>query len=92
MNHLFTTHSLRSFETQRPRRKADMIVTRIPRDPNSDHTPCTVRCRRRIFMPAGPGISLNRHLPIGRNISGSLCDLCASSLAGGEIMICSFVF
>ena len=38
-----------------------------------------LRCRRKIFMPAGPGISLNRHLPIGRNISGSLCDLCASN-------------
>ena len=92
MNHIFTTHSpvgTGSFETQRTLRKADMIVTRIPRLPNSGHTPCTLRCRRRVFMPAGPGISLNRHLPIGRNISGSLCDLCASSVAGGETSIFS---
>ena len=29
------------------------------------------------------GISLNRHLPIERNISGSLCDLCASNESRG---------
>ena len=93
MNHIFTTHSLRSFETQRTRRKADMIVTRIPRDPSSGHAsapPAQVKLvsvTRRVSCMSRILIS-----PILLKAMDSLCDLCASSVAGGEIMICCLGF